>query len=73
MTTSEPGASEVFTHGLLRNPLASALRASRPAPSITAGLEVLVQEVIAAITTEPSVRWTSSSSMLIFEIGLAAR
>jgi hypothetical protein len=30
------------------------LRATRPAASITAGLEVLVQEVIAAITTEPS-------------------
>jgi hypothetical protein len=35
--------------------LATALRASRPAPSITAGFEVLVQEVIAAITTSPSV------------------
>ena len=51
MTTFEPGASEVFTHGLDRSPRATALRASMPAPTITDGLEVLVQLVIAAITT----------------------
>src|SRR5207245_659717 len=49
----EPGASEVFTHGLTVRPFATALRASRPAPIITSGLDVLVQEVIAAITTSP--------------------
>src|SRR6266542_2581579 len=48
MTTFEPGASVVFTHGL---------RASRAAPIITDGLDVLVQEVIAAMTTPP---WSSS-------------
>src|SRR5260221_7616351 len=52
-TTCEPGASEVFTHGLTVSPLASAFRASKPAPIITLGLDVLVQEVIAAITTSP--------------------
>src|SRR5947207_14085725 len=52
-TTWLPGASEVFTHGAAFRPSAAALRASRPAPISTLGLEVLVQEVIAAITTSP--------------------
>src|SRR6202008_2610297 len=52
-TTWMPAATEVFTHGFSFNPLAAALRASRPAPIRTLGLEVLVQEVIAAITTSP--------------------
>src|SRR3954453_8812579 len=52
-TTWLPGASEVFTHGFAFRPLAAALRANRPAPISTLGLEVLVQEVIAAITTSP--------------------
>ncbi len=59
MTTFEPGASEVLTHGLLVRPFSTALRASRPAPSMTAGLEVLVQEVMAAMTTAPSSRSNS--------------
>src|ERR671928_1471710 len=59
MTTFEPGASEVFTHGRRVRPRATALRASRPAPSITDGLEVLVQLVIAAITTAP---WSSANA-----------
>src|SRR5579863_5859089 len=53
MTTLDPGASVVFTHGLLAKPASTALRASSAAPIITYGLEVLVQDVIAAITTEP--------------------
>src|SRR6185312_11109226 len=57
VTTFEPGASEVLTQGLERRPRATALRARIPAPSITDGLEVLVQLVIAAITTYP---WSSS-------------
>ena len=57
MTTVEPGASEVFTHGLRARPRSTALRASRPAAIITLGFEVLVQLVIAAITTRP---WSSS-------------
>ena len=60
MTTSEPGASDVLTHGLVFRPAATALRASRPAPSITDGFDVFVQEVIAAITTWP---WSSSVSV----------
>ena len=62
MTTVEPGASEVFTHGLRVRPLASAFRASSPAATITYGFEVLVQEVIAAITTRPWSRSKVSSS-----------
>ena len=58
-TTWLPGASEVFTHGFALRPFAAALRASRPAPISTLGFEVLVQEVIAAITTSP---WPRSKS-----------
>src|SRR5262249_61783737 len=53
MTTLDPGASVVFTHGLRSRPASTALRASSAAPTITDGLEVLVHEVMAAITTEP--------------------
>ncbi|MNH12345.1 hypothetical protein D3C79_718840 [compost metagenome] len=53
MTTLEPGARDVFTQGLVRSPLFTAFFANRPAAIITLGLEVLVHEVIAAITTAP--------------------
>src|SRR5215213_2803840 len=53
MTTLEPGASDVLTHGLTSSPRCTALRASRPAPIITSGFEVLVQLVMAAMTTSP--------------------
>src|SRR3954465_11504780 len=56
MTTFEPGASDVFTHGLTSSPRSTAFLASRPAPSITDGLDVFVHDVIAAITTWP---WSS--------------
>ncbi len=56
MTTFDPGASDVFTHGLRLRPRSFALRATRPAPIITSGLDVFVQDVIAAITTSPSPR-----------------
>src|ERR1700710_225287 len=52
-TTWLPGASDVVTQGFALRPLAAALRASRPAAISTLGLEVLVHEVIAAITTSP--------------------
>src|SRR5262245_41086181 len=52
-TTCEPGASDVFTQGFTVRPFLSALRANSPAPIITLGFDVLVQEVIAAITTSP--------------------
>src|SRR4029077_1753736 len=61
-TTWLPGASEVLTQGLALRPLAAALRASRPAPISTLGFEVLVQEVIAAITTSPCPREKSRPS-----------
>src|SRR5215211_5582792 len=53
MTTLDPGASVVFTHGLLVSPRSTAFFASSAAPIMTCGFEVLVQEVIAAITTWP--------------------
>ncbi len=54
LTTCEPGASEVLTQGLRVRPSCRALRATRPAAIITEGFEVLVQEVIEAITMLPS-------------------
>ena len=53
VTTLDPGASDVFTHGWLISPRSTALRASRPAPSMTDGLEVFVHDVMAAMTTWP--------------------
>ena len=53
MTTRDPGASVVFTHGRLVRPRSTAFLASSPAPSITEGLDVLVHDVIAAMTTCP--------------------
>src|SRR5213079_994308 len=53
VTTFDPGARLVFTHGLRSRPRSIAFLASSPAPTITDGLEVLVQLVIAAITTAP--------------------
>src|ERR687889_2421952 len=60
MTTLEPGASDVLTHGLLASPRSTAFLASRPAPTITDGLDVLVHEVIEAMTTAP---WSISNSV----------
>ena len=47
---------DVFTHGLLFSPLATAFCATRPAMSMTLGFDVLVQLVMAAMTTAPCVR-----------------
>ncbi len=60
VTTREPGASDVLTHGLVSRPASTAFFASRPAASITAGFDVFVQLVIAAITTEP---WRTAPSL----------
>ena len=49
----EPGASEVLMCGCTFRPASTAFFASRPAASITLGFEVLVHEVIAAISTSP--------------------
>ena len=56
MTTIDPGARLVFTHGFGFSPRARAFRASRPAAIITLGFDVLVQLVMAATTTAP---WSS--------------
>src|ERR1051326_4365966 len=56
MTTFEPGARVVFTHGLRDRPRSTAFLASSAAPIITDGLDVLVHDVIAAIATAP---WSS--------------
>jgi hypothetical protein len=42
-----------LTVGPTRRPRATAFLASRPAPTMTVGLEVFVHEVIAAIATDP--------------------
>src|SRR5438067_9689716 len=53
VTTFEPGARLVLTHGWLRRPRSTAFFATSPAASITDGFDVLVQLVIAAMTTRP--------------------
>ena len=53
MTTPLPGERLVLTYGATPSPRSTAFLASSPAPSITEGLEVLVQLVMAAMTTEP--------------------
>src|SRR5215469_7072743 len=67
MTTLDPGASVVFTHGLRVSPASTAFLASSAAPTITNGLDVFVQEVIAAITTDPwsTLVWVPSSSVTV--------
>ena len=52
-TTFDPGAREVFTQDLGLIPKSKAFFAIKPAPTITLGFEVLVQLVIAAMTTDP--------------------
>src|SRR5665213_3016255 len=54
MTTLEPGARLVFTQGLEVRPRSTAFFATRPAAISTDGFEVLVQLVMAAMTTLPS-------------------
>src|SRR3546814_11908446 len=64
MTTLEPGASDVFTQGLVLSPASTAFLASSPAPSITDGFDVFVQLVMAAMATSPWSRswvWPSAS------------
>src|SRR6185295_9458355 len=53
VTALEPGARLVFTQGLRVRPRSAAFLATRPAASMTLGLEVFVQLVMAAMTTEP--------------------
>src|SRR5438093_5952163 len=53
VTTFDPGARLVFTHGWRFSPRSTAFFARRPAPIITLGFDVFVQLVIAAMTTAP--------------------
>src|SRR5215207_11229770 len=72
MTTLEPGASVVFTHGRRCSPRSTAFFASSAAPIITDGLDVLVHEVIAAMATAP---WSTSHDVpsMVMVAGLDAR
>src|SRR5215472_3919445 len=60
VTTSDPGASDVLTHSGTVSPFSTAFFASNPAPTSTDGFEVLVQLVMAAITTLPCPNASSS-------------
>lgn len=56
VTTLEPGDKVVLMYDLILIPLSTAFLATKPAPIMASGLEVLVQEVMAARTTEPCLR-----------------
>src|ERR1700742_535028 len=73
MTTLEPGARVVLTHGLRDRPRSTAFFAKSAAPSITYGLDVFVQEVIAAITTWPWSSVVSVPSSRVTATGCVAR
>src|SRR5215469_9904610 len=62
MTTFDPGARDVLTQGLVVIPRSTAFRARSPAATITEGLDVLVQLVMAAITACPWSRVISRPS-----------
>src|SRR3982750_874220 len=66
VTTLDPGARLVLTHGFDLRPSSTAFFAISPAATITEGLEVLVQLVIAAMTTDPWLRTWSMSSIRTF-------
>src|SRR3712207_2647505 len=73
MTTLEPGARVVLTHGLRFRPRSTAFLASSAAPTMTWGLDVFVHEVMAAMTTAP---WSISHavpSSRVSRIGLLGR
>src|SRR4030095_14655180 len=53
VTTFEPGARLLFTHGRRGRPFSTAFFARSPAPIMTLGFDVFVQLVIAAMTTAP--------------------
>jgi hypothetical protein len=62
VTTLDPGARLVFTQGHDRRPFSTAFFASKPAAIMTDGFDVLVQLVIAAMTTDPCRSSQSSPS-----------
>src|SRR3990170_1097785 len=61
----DPGARLVFTVGGTVRPRSTAFFASRPAATITTGFDVFVHDVIAAITTDPSVSGARAPSILM--------
>ena len=67
MTTREPGARLVFTQALELRPSSIAFFATRPAAIITCGFDVLVQLVMAAMTT-----WPCSSSNSVPSLSLTS-
>ena len=71
MTTREPGASEVFTARFTVRPRSTAFFASSPAASMTEGLLVLVQLVIAAMSTLPCLMSTSVAGRMPFSVTMA--
>src|SRR5437764_3331260 len=73
MTTREPGAREVLTHGLVFSPRSTAFFASSPAAIMTDGLDVFVQLVMAAMTTSPWSSVTSSASARTAVVGRLKR
>ena len=82
MTTFDPGASDVLTHGLRVKPSAAAFCATKPAAIMTLGFEVFVQLVSAAMTTAPCFNWyslpsesrtlTPSTEVMVVAFGVAA-
>src|SRR6266568_256180 len=64
VTTFEPGARLVFTQDRVWRPFSTAFLAANPAATITDGFEVLVQLVIAAITTDPCCSLQAVPSMV---------
>ena len=68
VTTLLPGARLGLTHGLIESPSSMALRASRPAATMTLGLLVLVQLVIAAITMSPCLSSQSRPSIAALSV-----
>ena len=54
MTTWEPGAKDVLTHGFVSRPSSTAFLANNPAAIKTLGFDVFVHEVMAAINILPS-------------------
>src|SRR5438067_9523127 len=73
MTTLDPGASDVLTHGLTVRPRSTAFLATSAAPTITNGLEVLVHEVMAAMTTAPWSRVTDVPLAKVTAVGWDGR
>src|SRR5207247_10486084 len=72
-TSVEPAARGVFPHCLRLSPFSTAFLASSAAPTITDVLDVLVHEVMAAMTTAP---WSSSHfvpSSSVTAVGLEVR